>query len=73
MATKKLEVTITFERPEVSFLVCLAKRENKSISDLVKELTLEALEDRQDWFLSKIAEQLDVKGAKKYTREDAWM
>lgn len=72
MATKNPRINVTFEEGTAGFLSILARRENKSVSSLVRELTLEALELREDLYLSKIAEEIDVKGSKTYLHEDAW-
>jgi len=72
MVKKNLKISVTFEQATVNMLADLAEREHKSISSLVKELTLEALEVREDLYLSEVAEKLDIKDAKQYTHEDAW-
>ena len=72
MATKKPRVNVTFEETTNSLLSILAKKERKSVASLVRELALEALEMREDFYLSKIAEKLDVDGAKTYGHEKAW-
>ncbi|ABV75475.1 hypothetical protein A1C_06220 [Rickettsia akari str. Hartford] len=50
----------------------LAIQEHKSLSSLVRELTLAALEMIEDLFLSKIAKKLDKENAQTYSREEAW-
>jgi len=50
----------------------LAKQEHTSLSNLAKELVLEALERREDKALSAIAETRDTKKAKRIKHEDAW-
>ncbi len=72
MATKNPRINVTFEQATANMLVDLAKQEHKSISSLVKELALEALEMREDLYLSKIAENLDRKDSKTYTHKDVW-
>lgn len=72
MATKKPRINVTLEEPILAFLQNLARQENKSIARLIKELTLEALEMRDDFYLSKLAEQLDKKGTKTYGHNQAW-
>ncbi|GAA5252033.1 DUF6290 family protein [Candidatus Rickettsia kedanie] len=70
--SKSPRVNITFE-PVISTLPSnLAVQENKSLSSLIRELTLEALEMREDLFLSKVAKKLDKENAKTYYHEEAW-
>ncbi len=72
MATKNPRVNVTLEESTSIILTQMAQKENKSVSSLVKELTLEALELREDLYLSKIAEKLDKKDSKIYSHEQAW-
>ena len=72
MPTKNPRVNVTFEESTVEFLTDLAKQEDKSVSSLVKELILEALERREDVALSAIAEIRDVQHTKKIKHDDAW-
>lgn len=72
MPTKNPRINVTFEESIAGILSNLAYREHKSVSSLVRELALEALEMREDYCLSKIAAKSDVQGAKTYSHEDAW-
>jgi predicted DNA-binding protein len=72
MATKKPRINVTFEQDTVSFLSILACQEHRSISSLIRELALEALEMREDVYLSKIAEKIDVEGKKTHSHENVW-
>lgn len=72
MATKNPRINVTFEEAIANFLSKLARQEQKSVASLVRELTLEALEIREDFYLSKEAEKVDIDGAKLYSHEDAW-
>ncbi len=65
-------VNVTFDPVISTLLSNLAVQENKSLSSLVRELTLEALEMREDLFLSKVAKKLDKENAKTYSHEEAW-
>jgi len=69
---KNPQINITFEEDTVNLLGSLAKQEEKTVSDLVKELILEALSRREDMVLSAIAESRDTQNAKKISHEDAW-
>lgn len=72
MATKNPRINTTFETATVQLLTYLAHREHKSVSSLVRELTLEALELREDFYLSKLADRLDKEGVKTYSHDEAW-
>ena len=72
MATKHPRINVTFEEGTALLLANLAQGEHKSVSGLVRELVLEALELREDFHLSKIADQLDQKDAKTISHDDAW-
>ena len=72
MATKNPRINVTFNETAVELLNELAKKENKSISMLAKELILEALEYREDLALSTLAKIRDKSDAKRITHEDAW-
>ena len=72
MPTKNPRINITFEESTAGLLYDLARQENKSVSGLAKELIMDALERREDMFLSAIAEARDRDGAKKVKHEDVW-
>jgi hypothetical protein len=69
---KNPKINVTFEEATAQLLINLAKQENKSVARLVKELTLEALEIREDMYLSEIAQKVDKKEKKTYSHEAAW-
>lgn len=74
MATKNPRINVTFEEETAGLLTTLATRERKSVAGLVRELTLEALDLREDYYLSKLADRLDAEaeGGKTYSHEEAW-
>lgn len=72
MPTKNPRINITFEESTAGLLSYLAQQEHKSVSGLAKELIMDALERREDMFLSAIAESQDRAGSKKVKHEDAW-
>ena len=72
MATKNPRINVTFEEATAGLLSILAHQEHKSVASLVRELALEALEMREDFYLSKVAEKNDINGAKTHSHEDAW-
>jgi hypothetical protein len=61
-------INITLEEVTAEVLANIAKHEKRSISFLANKLILEALEQREDLALSKIAKVRDVKGAKTVTQ-----
>jgi hypothetical protein len=72
MVTKNPRINVTFEQTSAGLLAHLAAQEQKSLSSLVRELALEALEMREDAYLSKIAASLDHEKTKLYEHHEAW-
>lgn len=72
MSTRNPRINVTFEEKTEGLLSYLAHQEHKSVAGLVRELVLEALEIREDLYLSKVAEKLDQEGGKTYGHDDAW-
>lgn len=72
MPTLNPRINVTFEPELNEQLSALAALEHKSSSKLVKELVIEALEKREDIYLSNIADKRDKKGVKKISHTDAW-
>jgi hypothetical protein len=63
---------IQFSPEEAGLLAHMANMGKKSIDSLLQELTLEALERREDFYLSKLAEKLDQDDVKTYSHDEAW-
>ncbi|MBA3662057.1 MAG: ribbon-helix-helix protein, CopG family [Gammaproteobacteria bacterium] len=72
MPTKNPRINITLEESIAGLLVQLAEQEHKSVSNIAKELVLEALERREDMVLSAIAKVRDVTKSKRIKHDDAW-
>lgn len=72
MPTKNPRINITLEKSAAGLLTNLAEHEHKSISNLAKELLLEALERREDISLSAIAKLRDTPKTKRVKHNDAW-
>lgn len=72
MVIKNPRINITFAESIASLLVDLAHQEKKSVASFVRDLTIEGLEMREDFYLSKIAEKLDKNGVKRYTHDEVW-
>lgn len=65
-------INVTFEESTAAMLSAIAEHEHKSLSNIVRDLTLEALELREDLYLSKIAQKLDQDNIKTCSHEEAW-
>ena len=72
MPTKHPRINVTFEEKSAQLLSFLAEQEHKSLSAIVRELALEALELREDLHLSELANKLDKSNTKIYSHEEAW-
>ncbi|KKQ32818.1 MAG: hypothetical protein US49_C0005G0037 [candidate division TM6 bacterium GW2011_GWF2_37_49] len=76
MPTKKPRLNVTFETSELNTLGLLAKKQNKSISSLAKELILDALERHEDVALSTLAnervDEFEKKSQKTVSHDKAW-
>lgn len=72
MATKKPRFNVTVEPKEEKILSILAKKEDKSISFLIRELILEALERREDAVLSAIADERLQEPQETISHKDIW-
>lgn len=72
MSTKNSRINVTFEAPFIGLLADLAAYEHKSVAGIVRELTLEALEKREDIYFSKLADALDQPGVETFSHDDAW-
>lgn len=74
MTTKIPRVNVTFDAQKLALLSTLAKENNQSLSHFIKELALEALEQREDLFLAKLALQRDAENDNQtlISHESAW-
>lgn len=72
MPTQNPRINITFDKHMQGILAQLAREENRSVADLARELIHEALERREDFALSKLANKRDKKGAKTVSHKDVW-
>lgn len=72
MPTHNPRINITCEPQVASILTNLAKQEHKSVASLAKELLLEALERREDMFLSALVERREKNSKKRIPHDDAW-
>lgn len=65
-------INIGFEEKAVTCFSLIASQENKTLAGVVRELALEALEQREDLWLSSLADELDLPETKTYTHDEAW-
>jgi len=72
MDGKNPRINVTFEEPTAGLIATLAQHEHKSLSSVVRDLALEGLELREDLYLSKVAQKLDIDNAKTYSHDEAW-
>ena len=72
MTTKHPRVHVTLDETVSSHLNFLAKKEDKSLSKLIYELTKEALELREDQFLSSLSMKRDEENHVLVSHEEAW-
>ena len=72
MPTQNPRINITVDKSIATLLASLADQEHTSVSNIAKELVLEALERREDIALSAIANIRDTKHTKKVKHSDAW-
>ncbi len=60
MTTKNPIINVTFEEATVSILAILAEEKHKSVANLVYELSLEPIKIREDFYLSKVTEKINI-------------
>ncbi|MEI6805448.1 MAG: hypothetical protein WCK49_02950 [Myxococcaceae bacterium] len=72
MVARNPRINTTFEEETAVVLAEMARQAHKSVSSVVKELTLEALEMREDFYLSRLANKLDQEGVRTFSHDDAW-
>lgn len=71
MPTENKRVNVTLNKEIDSILTKLAKKDpNHSVSNVVKQLILEALEMREDKYLCKLAESRE--GQSRLSHEEFW-
>lgn len=72
MPTKNPRINITFDEEMAGMLSSLAQQEKKPLAHLARDLILEALELREDFLLSKIAQELDTDSSLTIPHDQAW-
>ncbi len=74
MLTKNPRINVTFREEIARILSTLAKQEDKSIASVVRDLTLEALDRKEDLYLSEMSYQIEVedKNKQRFTHDQAW-
>lgn len=72
MLHKNPRINVTFEEDIAELLADMARKKNKSIASVVRDLTYAALEMHEDYCLAKMAERIEKVGGKLYSHEEAW-
>jgi predicted DNA-binding protein len=72
MPTKLQRVNLSIKRDIAEGLELLAKITQKTVTGLAKELIIDALDRREDLYLSKLANEADQEGAKTLSHEEFW-
>lgn len=72
MSTKNPRYKIIFKSSTAEILNLLATQKDKSVSSIINELILEALDHREDLVLSTIAKIRDIQKQKTIVHHDAW-
>jgi hypothetical protein len=72
MPTQLQRINLSVEESLVKDLEFLANLNKKTIAGLAKELILDALERRDDLYLSRLAQEMDNENAKTLSHEEFW-
>jgi hypothetical protein len=72
MANINPRINVTFETTTANLIARLAHKQHRSVASVVRELALEALDLREDLYLSNLAKKLDLPGVKTYSHNAAW-
>jgi predicted DNA-binding protein len=72
MPTKHPRLNVVLDDSLFSILTGIAKKEDKSMSVLAKELIQAALEQHEDFLLSKLATEREEKSKKTIPHDKAW-
>ena len=74
MATKHKRINVSFKPKTVQALTRLSKKREESLSHVAQELVEEALELREDVYLSKLAEESEkrAKGKPSVSADKLW-
>ena len=72
MPTKNQRINITTNENLMSNITLIAKQEKKTVSTLAKELIEEALDKREDMYLSTIANSREIESNKIIQHAKAW-
>ena len=72
MVTTKHRINISISKNTKRFLTGLARRDEMPVATKAERLLEMALEIEEDRFLSKLAQERDVKSAKLVSHKQAW-
>ena len=72
MPTKNQRINITTNEKLMSNITLIAKQEKKTVPALAKELIEEALDKREDMYLSTVANSREIENAKVMQHIEVW-
>ncbi len=72
MATKNPRIHVTLDAETAKYLALMAKKSKKTLSATAKSLIEQAIEDSEDAYWLKIAEERILSGEKYISHEEAW-
>lgn len=72
MPTKNQRINITTNEKLMSNITLIAKQEKKTVPALAKELIEEALDKREDMYLSRIVNSREAQNNKVIQHAEAW-
>lgn len=74
MPTKQPRLNVTLNPAIIGALSYLAQKDQKSLSNIAQELIQEALELREDLYLSKLADEAEARaiGKPRIKAKDTW-
>ena len=74
MTTKNARYTVTVDPEIANFLNCVSKEKKKSVSSLIQELIHEAIDLREDFYWSRVAEDVEkrAEGKQRIPAEVLW-
>ena len=72
--TRQKRINVTFKPSTLHAVSLLAKKEDTSLSNITQELVEQALEMREDIYLSRLAEEAEIraKGKARIPAEKVW-
>ena len=72
MPTKQPRLNVVLDTELMNFIGLIAKKEDKSMSIVAKELLADAIEKHEDYLLSKMAMERETRSKKIIKHKNAW-